>query len=220
MPTSTVEDYLKCIYHEQERSRSSRVSTGQIASSLAVAPGTATAMVKTLADSGLISYEPYAGVRLTAAGEQLAAHVLRRHRLLELFLVRVLGMDWAEVHREAEVLEHAVSERLVERIDAMLGRPSVDPHGDPIPDPGGQIVEAELHTLLACPVDRRVRIARVTDQSEEFLRLLERHQLVPGRVLQVCARDAIADTIEVEPDGAARVQLGFRAASKVLVEGG
>ena len=97
---------------------------GQLASALGVVPGTATTMVKTLAESGLVHYEPYMGVRLTAAGEKLASLVLRRHRLIELFLVKVLGMSWAEVHDEAERLEHAVSERLIDRIDEMLGRPA------------------------------------------------------------------------------------------------
>ena len=108
---------------------------GQVASALGVTPGTATTMVKALAESGLAEYEPYSGVRLTAAGEKLAGLVLRRHRLVELFLVQVMGMSWAEVHDEAEQLEHVVSERLIERIDEMLGRPTHDPHGDPIPRP-------------------------------------------------------------------------------------
>ncbi len=136
MATSTVEDYLKCIFHEQERAPGTLVGTGQIASALEVAPASVTAMVKTLADSGLVRYEPYAGVALTPAGEQLATHVLRRHRLIEQFLVQVVGMDWTEVHGEAEVLEHAVSDRLIERMDEMLGRPSVDPTGTPSPPRG------------------------------------------------------------------------------------
>src|SRR5512147_2517801 len=134
MPTSTVEDYLKCILLEQELDPEALVSMGQVSAALKVAPGTVTAMMKTLADSGLVAYEPYSGVRLTPSGRQLAAHVLRRHRLIELFLVQVMGMDWSEVHGEAEHLEHAVSDRLIERMDEMLDRPAVDPHGDPIPD--------------------------------------------------------------------------------------
>src|ERR1044071_3228984 len=127
MPTSTVEDYLKCILLEQ-RDPESLVSMGQISAALKVAPGTVTAMVKTLADSGLVTYEPYSGVRLTPAGRTLAVHVLRRHRLLELFLVQIVGLDWSEVHPEAEQLEHAVSERVIDRIDELLGHPAVDPH--------------------------------------------------------------------------------------------
>ena len=131
------------------------VPMGQLASALGVVPGTATTMVKTLAESGLVRYEPYAGVRLTAAGEKLAALVLRRHRLIELFLVQVMGMSWTEVHDEAEHLEHAVSDRLIDRIDEMLGRPAVDPHGDPIPDPEGTLDRAGLRHAAHLPARRR-----------------------------------------------------------------
>ena len=134
------------------------VPMGQLASALGVVPGTATTMVKALAESGLVRYEPYAGVRLLPAGEKLAALVLRRHRLIELFLVKVMGMSWAEVHDEAEHLEHAVSDRLIERIDEMLGRPSVDPHGDPIPDSDGTVIRADYDTLLTCPLHAPVTI--------------------------------------------------------------
>jgi DtxR family Mn-dependent transcriptional regulator len=218
MPTSTVEDYLKCIFHAQERSPGALVATGQIASALGLAPASVTAMVKTLADAGLLRYEPYAGVALTPAGEQLATHVLRRHRLLELFLVEVLGMDWSDVHVEAEVLEHAVSDRLIDRMDEMLGRPSVDPHGDPIPQPGARLPSVERGSLLSCGLDVPVRLARVTDQSPEFLRLLERHGVLPGRLLSVRSRDGAAETVEIAPDQGAPLRLGFRAASKLLVE--
>src|SRR5207248_10027618 len=134
LPSSTVENYLKAIYQGQSLLAAGErlVSMGQVASSLGVTPGTATTMVKALAESGLVEYEPYSGVRLTKAGDKLAALVLRRHRLVELFLVKVMGMAWDEVHDEAEQLEHVVSDRLIDRIDEMLGRPTHDPHGDPI----------------------------------------------------------------------------------------
>ena len=148
---------------------------GQLASALGIAPGTATTMVKALAESGLVSYEPYNGVRLTSAGEKLAARVLRRHRLIELFLVQVMGMNWDEVHDEAEQMEHMVSDRLIERIDEMLGRPEVDPHGDPIPTADGPRAQHELETLLTCPLSAPVTVARVTDQDAAFLRFIERH---------------------------------------------
>ena len=218
MATATVENYLKCIYLEQDRSPGRHVSTGQVAAALKVAPGTATAMVKALADSGLLTYEPYAGVKLTPAGAQLATHVLRRHRLVELFLVRFMGMNWSEVHGEAEVLEHAISERLLERMDEMLGRPSADPHGDPIPDAGGEVERADYPNLLACELDTPMRVARVTDQRREFLRLLERHMLMPGRGLTVIERDDLAETVKVLPDEGETLQLGYRAASTVLVQ--
>src|SRR5436189_804164 len=134
LPSSTVENYRKAIYQGQSSlARDERlVPMGQVAAALGVTPGTATTMVKALADAGLAEYEPYSGVRLTAAGEKLAGLVLRRHRLVELFLVQVMGMSWAEVHDEAEQLEHVVSERLIERIDQMLARPTHEPHGDRI----------------------------------------------------------------------------------------
>jgi DtxR family Mn-dependent transcriptional regulator len=217
MATSTVEDYLKAIYLAQDPASDAHVSTGQIASALDVAPGTATAMVKTLANSGLLAYEPYAGVRLTAAGEELATHVLRRHRLVELFLVQVMGMNWSEVHGEAEVLEHAISDRLLERMDDMLGRPDRDPHGDPIPGPGGEVARADHPNLLLCPLEVPVRVARVTDQRREFLRLLERHGVMPGRLLTVAGRDRLTETVDLRPEEGDALRIGFRAASTILV---
>jgi len=223
MATSTVEDYLKAILVEEQRDPESLVTTGRIAAACRVAPGTATSMVKTLADSALVTYEPYSGVRLTDAGRQLAAHVLRRHRLVELFLVEVLKMDWSEVHDEAERLEHAVSEELIARIDEMLGHPAVDPHGDPIPDAQGQVEEPDLPSLATCAVRRGFRVARVRDQTPEFLRLVERRGLMPGRRVRVEERDPAADTVALVLGGKGsgdgeRLSLGFRAAGKILVE--
>jgi DtxR family Mn-dependent transcriptional regulator len=218
MPTSTVEDYLKTILLEEPRAHEDRVPMGQIAAALNVAPGTVTAMMKTLADSGLVDYEPRGGVRLTAAGRQLAAHVLRRHRLVELFLVEIVGLDWSEVHAEAELLEHAVSERVIQRLDEILGHPSVDPHGDPIPSPSGVVETREHPSLLDCPLGVPLRVVRVTDQSVQFLRLVERSRLMPGSRLSVASRDTAADTVELRLDDGASRSLGERAASKILVE--
>jgi DtxR family transcriptional regulator, Mn-dependent transcriptional regulator len=218
MATSTVEDYLKHILLEEQHDPQALVPMGQIAGALKVAPGTVTAMVKTLADSGLVTYEPYSGVRLTPSGRQLATHVLRRHRLIELFLVQVMGMDWTEVHSEAEELEHAVSERLIQRMDEMLGFPSVDPHGDPIPNAEGGVAEPAYVSLLECPLGTSVRVARVADQDAGFLRFLEQSALVPGQAVTVLERDAIADSVSIESADARKVVLGTRAASKVLVE--
>jgi DtxR family Mn-dependent transcriptional regulator len=218
VPTSTVEDYLKCVLLEEERSPGVRVSMGQIGAALAVAPGTVTSMVKALADGGLVDYEPYSGVRLTAAGRQLAVHVLRRHRLVELFLVKVMGFGWSEVHAEAERLEHAVSDHLIGRMDEMLGFPAVDPHGDPIPSAHGEVSEPALVNLLHSPTATPLRVARVTDQSGEFLRLLERQGLMPGASLSIDQRDEAADTVALRLASGERLNLGFRAASKILVE--
>src|SRR5690349_20368289 len=163
LPSSTVENYLKAIYQGQAAlaDRRGLVPMGQLAISLGIAPGTATTMVKALAESGLAEYEPYTGVRLTAAGERLAGLVVRRHRLVELFLVQVMGMSWDEVHDDAEQLEHVVSDRIIDRIDDMLGHPTHDPHGDPIPDSHGAIAQRHLDSLLTCPLNTPLRVTRI-----------------------------------------------------------
>lgn len=217
-PSSTVENYLKTIFLSDAQTADRLMPMGQLASTLGVAPGTATTMVKALADSGLVEYEPYSGVRLSAAGEKLAAMVLRRHRLVELFLVQVMGMRWDEVHEEAEQLEHVISDRLMERMDEMLGRPTVDPHGDPIPGPQGQLPHSELDSLLTCPLNTPLTVRRVTDQDAAFLRFIESHQLKPGQAVEVEARDEVADSVQLRGGDDRRVTIGTRAASKLLVE--
>ena len=218
LPSSTVENYLKAVFLQQDPDGASLVPMGQIAASLGVTPGTATTMVKALAESGLVQYEPYSGVRLTPAGEKLAALVLRRHRLVELFLVQVMGMSWDEVHEEAEKLEHVVSERLIERMDDMLGRPEADPHGDPIPDAEGAIRQRELYTLLTCPLHKPVTVTRVVDQDAEFLRFIESHDLKPGQAIEVEARDPVADSVRLRGRDDRPMTIGTRAASKLLVD--
>src|SRR5262245_16725855 len=219
LPSSTVENYLKAIYIAEGQLTSPQrlVPMGQLASTLGVAPGTATTMVKALAESGLVSYEPYSGVKLTEAGERLAARVLRRHRLIELFLVQIIGMKWDEVHDDAELLEHVVSDRLVERIDDMLGHPEVDPHGDPIPTADGQLQRRAFETLLTCPLLTPVTVTRVTDQDAAFLRFVESHDLKPGQTIEVEARDEVSDSVRLKGRNDARTTIGTRAASKLLV---
>ena len=219
LASQTVENYLKAIYVAQgsHDDADGLVPMGQLASALGVVPGTATTMVKTLAESGLVRYEPYAGVRLTAAGERLAALVLRRHRLIEQFLVQVLGMNWSEVHEEAERLEHAVSERLIDRIDEMLGRPAVDPHGDPIPGPEGELARQTYPDLLSAPVGCGLVVARVMAQDGEFLRFIEQRNLKPGQRVEIETRDAASDSVTVRSETGEVITIGARAASKVLV---
>jgi DtxR family transcriptional regulator, Mn-dependent transcriptional regulator len=219
LPSSTVENYLKAIYlgAGQLPAGQRLLPMGQLASALSVAPGTATTMVKALAESGLVEYEPYNGVRLSPAGEKLAAMVLRRHRLIELFLVRVMGLGWDEVHDDAEQLEHVVSERLIQRIDEMLGRPEADPHGDPIPTPDGRLPNHDFETLLTCPIRQRVVVTRVTDQDAAFLRFIEQHHLMPGEAIEVEARDEVSDSVRLRGRSDQRITIGMRAASKVRV---
>ncbi len=218
--SSTVENYLKEVYLGVSRLPPGvpLLPMGQLATALRVAPGTATTMVKALAESGLVEYEPYNGVRLTEAGTRLATTVLRRHRLVELFLVQVMGMRWDEVHDDAEHLEHVVSDRLIDRIDEMLGHPETDPHGDPIPGKEGTIRERHFETLLTCPVGAQVVVARVTDQDPVFLRFVERHGLKPGQLVEVESREEAADAVRLRgPDGVP-ITIGARAASKLLVD--
>jgi DtxR family Mn-dependent transcriptional regulator len=222
LPSQTVENYLKTIVLAQEAASgaSPLVPVGQIASALGVVPGTATTMVKALADSGLVHYEPYIGVRLTPAGEKLAGLVLRRHRLVELFLVRVLDMSWTEVHDEAERLEHAVSDELIERIDTMLGHPSVDPHGDPIPTAEGTMAQPAYEDLVHAPLATPLVVERVIDQDAGFLRFIEARQLKPGSRVVVEMRDTAADCIQVRAESGDVTTLGLRAAEKVMVSPG
>ena len=219
LPSSTVENYLKALYQaEATRDDRALVPMGQLATAVNVAPGTATTMVKALAESGLVEYEPYFGVRLSPAGTKLAALVLRRHRLVEQFLVEVMGMSWAEVHDDAEQLEHVVSDRLIERMDAMLGHPSVDPHGDPIPTADGDIEPHEYYSLLTCPLRTPVKVIRVADQNASFLRFLEAQDLKPGQSIEVEVRDPVADSVQLRTGDERRITIGTNAASKLLID--
>jgi DtxR family Mn-dependent transcriptional regulator len=220
MPSSTVENYLKQIYLEEQAlgAAGDLVPMGRLAAAMSVTPGTATTMIKALAEANLVAYEARAGVRLTRAGEQLALHVLRRHRLLELFLVKALGLDWSEVHEEAEHLEHAVSDKVLERIDAVLGHPSVDPHGDPIPTSKGKVTLPKLQSLAECDLHRPVRIARIADQEPAFLQFLHKNGLTPGVRLTVESRDAHADSVVLSLADRSPVSLGTAAAAKIMVE--
>jgi DtxR family Mn-dependent transcriptional regulator len=223
MASSTVENYLKQIYLEQQAlprgaAAGDLVPMGRLATAMGVTPGTATTMIKALAEANLVAYEPRTGVRLTHPGEQLALHVLRRHRLLELFLVKVLDLDWSEVHEEAEHLEHAISDKVLERIDAYLGHPSVDPHGDPIPTSKGKVTSTRHQSLAECDLHRPVRIARIADQEPAFLQFLHKNGLTPGVALTVETRDPHADSVLLKPAHKSPVSLGTAAAAKIMVE--
>jgi DtxR family Mn-dependent transcriptional regulator len=219
MPSLTVENYLKAILQLVIATKSESVSTGQLAATLNVAPGTVTSMLKTLAESGLASYAKYEGVSLTKAGRNLALRMLRRHRLIELFLVRTLDLTWDQVHEEAENMEHAVSDMLIDRIDEFLGRPETDPHGDPIPSADGLMRGRSAPTmpLSACQPPSRVRIVRVLDQEPEFLRYLTETGLELGATAVVAENSAEGGLISARV-GKKLVSLGHRAAEQLLVE--
>ena len=219
LPSSTVENYLKALYQAEAASQDKGlIPMGQLAAAVRVAPGTATTMVRGLAESGLVEYTAYVGVRLSPAGAKLAALVLRRHRLIEQFLVEVMGMNWTEVHEDAEQLEHVVSDRLIERMDMMLGHPAVDPHGDPIPTAEGDMAAQQYHSLATCPLETPVKVIRVADQDPDFLRFLEEQKLKPGQSVEVEARDAVADSVRLRTDDTHRLTIGTKAAAKLLIE--
>jgi DtxR family Mn-dependent transcriptional regulator len=216
--TVAIENYLKQIDELSSRGGGQKVSAGLLAQSLDVTPGTVTAMLRRLADAGLASYERYGGVALTRRGRTEARRVTRRHRIIEVFLVEVLGLDWAEVHDEAERLEHALSDKVLERIDAMVKRPTVDPHGDPIPGADGSIAERSLTALADCRPGVRAAVARVMDQAPGFLRFADAAGLRPGAVLDVLETDRAGESLSFRIGRAAPRTISLSAAWKVMVE--
>ncbi len=217
MPSSTVEDYIKQIYLLEERTAQMEIPMGQIAGALGVVPGTATTMVKALADAGLVEYAPRVGVQLTRPGRKLALHVLRRHRLIEQFLVEVLGFDWSEVHEEAEQLEHVVSDLLLDRMDQYLGHPTEDPHGDPIPSADGELTVGSIHSLADCELDTDFEVERIRDQDTDFLNYIAAAGLNPGIKVKVTARNRSAESVQIELGAGQALSLGYGAAAKVMV---
>ena len=218
MASATGEDYIKHIYLASEKQTEAEVPMGQIAEALGVVPGTATTMMKALSDAGLVRYAPRVGVYLTEPGNRLALHVLRRHRLIEQFLVEIVGFDWSEVHDEAEQLEHVVSDLLLNRIDALLGHPTEDPHGDPIPSATGEFNLGQLESLVQCPLNTEVTVARISDQDTEFLNYVAQNGLNPGVSLIVERRNLNAESVGLLlSTGEKSLSLGLGAAAKILV---
>ena len=222
MASLTIENYVKTVYQTCARQGNSPAGTGQIASSLGVSPGTVTSMLKTLNESGLAEYTPYEGVRLTDSGRKLALRVLRRHRLIELFLSQTLELSWDEVHEEAENMEHAVSDHLIDRIEKFLGYPTTDPHGDPIPRADGTIEITTSRSLAEAPVGELFRLVRVLDQSPEFLRYLSETGMslgVEGKV-EANRHESGVVSVRIDAGEAARAEttLARDVAEKLLIE--
>jgi DtxR family Mn-dependent transcriptional regulator len=219
MPSLTVENYLKAILQIAISSGTTQVATGRLATALEVAPGTVTSMLKTLAEAGLVDYTPYEGAKLTESGRTLALRMLRRHRLIELFLVRTLNLTWDQVHAEAENMEHAVSDFLIDHIDDFLGHPECDPHGDPIPAADGQMrgETSNAIPLTGCDAGTKVRFVRVIDQGADFLRYLSDQGLELGSVGVVTLNSVEAGLVTADIDDRS-ISLGHRAAEHLLVE--
>ncbi len=201
--TRSVEDYLKAIYRLSPQGRAA--STSEIAQRLELSPASVSGMVKRLSEQGLLEHVPYKGVQLTAEGRRAALRMLRRHRLIEAYLVAFLGYTWDTVHDEAERLEHAVSDTMVERMAAVLGNPAVDPHGDPIPTPEGDIHEPVSIPLSDVPAGTTVEIRQVEESQPERLRYMASLGLRPGVRVTVLDRQPFHGPITIEVDGGTHV---------------
>ena len=214
-----VEDYLKAIY-DLERGEQP-AATNDIAERLAISPASVSGMVRRLADQGLITHEPYRGVRLTEDGRRAALRTLRRHRILECYLTEVLGYPWDRVHDEAERLEHAASEELIERMAAALGNPAHDPHGAPIPSREGVVEASASRTLGDAATGERVRVRQVMDDDAERLRYLAELGIRPGAIIRILDRAPFDGPMTLwvgEPGGGATRAVGPALAAQVFVE--
>jgi len=222
--SSSIEDYVKVIYSFTEWQDKPITST-QLAARLGVANSSVSEMVRKLKDQDLVEHEPYSPIRLTRSGLQLALSMVRRHRLLETYLVRELGYTWDEVHEEAELLEHAVSETFIQRMANKLGNPTRDPHGDPIPDAAGHITMPPSHRLDELDAGHRGRVSRISDHNPELLRYLDEHGIGVDTELEIVGRRPFGGTLEVlaapagstDMDRAVRLDLGDEAAVSLWV---
>ena len=213
--TRSQEDFLKALYLLSGDDEP--VPTGELAGKLGIAPASVTEMTGRLAAQGLVSHDRYRGQRLTPDGRQVALELVRHHRLLEMFLVQVLGYGWDEVHEEAERLEHVISERMEERIFELLGRPVLDPHGHAIPSRHGDIREVRGKPLSGCQAGEDVIVRAVSDDDPERLRELRRMGLVPGARLGIVKASAYESPIEARQEGR-RLSVPLGLAREVFVE--
>jgi len=218
MPSSTVENYLKAIWTLQQGvEKGGLVPIGRVAEKLSVTPGTATTMMNQLLKKGLVNYTPRKGVSLNDEGHTTALQVLRRHRLVETFLVEIMKLDWAEVHEDAEVLEHVISDRLLARMDEMLSHPTHDPHGAPIPSAGGELHRDATSSLADCSPGQYT-LTRVREDKPAFLQWLAKLGLKPGTLIELTSRDPHAGTLTLSiPQQDEPVQLSLPAAQSLLV---
>lgn len=211
-----IEDYLKTIFMLAQDE--SPVSTSRIAEARSVKPASATSMIQRLANLKMVNYEKHYGVTLTAAGEKLALEVIRHHRLIELYLMEALGFSWDEVHEQADILEHVISEKLEERIAAALGYPEFDPHGDPIPAKDGTISLVELEHLSAVSSGQKVWVRRIIDDANsELLRYLAEMGLTPGTAITVESIAPFDGPLTLKIDGESKI-IGRNVAASILVE--
>jgi DtxR family Mn-dependent transcriptional regulator len=211
-----IEDYVKTIYTLAQEE--SPVSTSRVAAARSVKPASATSMIQRLAKLNLVNYAKHYGVTLTETGEKLALEVIRHHRLLELYLMEALGFSWDEVHEQADILEHVISEKLEERIAAALNYPQFDPHGDPIPAMDGSMASMSTLILADMPVGAAMRVVRILeDSNSELLRYLAGLGLVPGAEVRTVAIAPFSGPLTIEVGGEDRI-IGRNLAELILVE--
>lgn len=213
--TGPVEDYLKAIYAIGRGSVA--VATNDIAQRLSLTPASVSGMVRRLADHGLLSYERYRGVTLTETGRRAALRTLRRHRVIEAYLSGALDYPWDRVHEEAERLEHAASDELVDRMAAAIGEPVVDPHGAPIPSRDGLVDETEYLSLAELGAGYGARVVRVSDDDPEMLRYLGEMAIVPGTEVVIISKAPYEGPITLRVDRVT-LSIGPALAARVLVE--
>lgn len=189
-----------------------------LADTMDVSPGTATSMAKHLATLGFIDYQPRQGVILSAAGRTLAIRIVRRHRLIETFLEQILNYDWSEVHGDAEELEHVVSDRFVERIDALLGYPEYDPHGDPIPRLDGTFATQNVRGLHTVTAGATAEIARLVDSRPDLLDILKAHDIMPGRHVEVLEHNEATASMRIRAGNDGKpLSLSYDVAASIMV---
>ena len=212
--SSAAQDYLKMIWSATEWA-ATPITVGAMAERMGVKPSTVSDGIRRLAKQGLVTHAPYGSIELTQTGKDHAVEMVRRHRLLEAYLVGFLGYSWDTVHDEAERLEHAVSDVLIERMALALGNPRFDPHGDPIPDPDGVIDELVYTPLAEVPVGETVEIRRVDTSQPDRLRYLEHSGLIPGTKVTISRRQPFSGPITVSAGGQEQI-IGQEIASQVL----
>jgi DtxR family Mn-dependent transcriptional regulator len=215
MESRVVENYLKAVFNAREWSEEP-VTVGALAARLGLSPSSVSELVRKLTERGLLSHARYGAIELTPEGQRIALAMVRKHRLIETFLVDYLGYTWDEVHEEAEILEHAVSDTFIDRLASRLGEPDHDPHGDPIPRSDGTLPDDNQLRLDTVGVGVRARVARVSDSDPELLRHLDQLGITIGTTLTVNRRHDTAGTIDVEHDGVPTT-LGRTAAYAIRV---
>jgi DtxR family Mn-dependent transcriptional regulator len=219
MPSSTIEDYLKAIFSEQQSEPDKMAKTRNLARSMGVTQGTVTVMMQNMQKHGFILYIPRKGCRLTEKGKKIVVKLIHKHRLIELFLENVLNLDWSEVHREADVLEHSISDRVIKKIDELLNFPERDPHGEIIPRADNPILKSDDIPLSEVSRKGVIKIIRISNQESDFLKSLKQNSIIPGEVFKVVELNPVLKTIVLRNiNNKQTVSLSLDAASFIFIK--